>query len=205
MLKFEALTIMPNGLSEKKIIVAAILVAAIIITVIVAYNMQDDKKDDDVQINENVLSHDYFSIVYEPTETYSNGSYFIIEENGQLKMKIIADINVGAEDFGGISFNFIEGFKVTDITCDFGDGPISKHVSLWTTGDHDKDITSYVEIEKGIGTQPIGGGTGTVEIELEIAKGIENPYFLIGVGSMISDNGTVIINPVKKEIPVELD
>lgn len=153
-------------------------------------------------LNEGVLSRGSFYVIHDEMGTYANGSYFIIGNGNDFTMKVISKITVGPEDFGGISFNFPSGFKVMGITCDYGTGNISDHITLWTTGSTISDIRSYVEIDKAIGTQPLGGGTGMIEIELKLDKGFEESYFIVGVGSEISESGTTIINPITEKIEV---
>jgi len=91
--------------NEKKTVLTCLFVAVICITfvtLLLLYNSDDTTVTD---INEDVVDVKSFNIVDEGTGTYTDGTVFIINSNGDLKVKVIAELFIGDQDFGGVTYS----------------------------------------------------------------------------------------------------
>lgn len=181
----------------KGLIVFAIVSLFLVAVFIASYFYNESEQG--VLTNQNVINTGYFNVEYAETGTNASGSFFLIDDGGDLRMKIISTLHVGPDDVCGIAFNFPQSCQVTNIMYDYGGKDC---VSLWTNGGDDTEITSFIEIDNGLRTLPSGGGDGAIEIELDVTNDVQETYFIVGLGSTTREDGTIVSHPASEKITV---
>ena len=187
---------------RKKTVLTCLFVAVICITfvtLLLLYNSDDTTVTD---INEDVVDVKSFNIVDEGTGTYTDGTVFIINSNGDLKVKVIAELFIGDQDFGGVTYS-MEHLGVSSVFCDYrfeDDSTAYVH-----TLDH---LGEYGRVEVASSQEPTGGGKGYIEVEFGSTNtlspsGHENLELIIGVGSKILPGGTKVWGNTTETIVIE--
>lgn len=111
---------------------------------------------------------------------------------------IVASIIIGENDWGGVSFLIPAGWNISSALSSFPNGSgneASNYAAIWNTSDTESEWKSFVEIGRNHSQMPIGGGEGTVFLELIRDKNaaISNGFsLLVSVGSELKDGIPVV-------------
>ena len=155
--------------------------------------------------NEELTSLTEFNVAYDETNTYAKGTAFVMQGKDSLRMRIVADVVVGEDDPGGVSFNFTPDLKVTKVLCSFNDDVSEKYVSIFYYVSTSVKYNTIVEVAR---EHPIllpnGVGNGTVILDVQLnghtaLKDIDSLYFTVAVGGKGNTVGIV-----HEEIPIPL-
>ena len=167
-----------------------------------------------VIINEKIIQSKSFIVNSESTEfeTSVRGTVFISGTKGIPEhAQIVAFIEIDPKDLGGVSFYLSDSWHISNITSSIPEDENEKipedFVSIFETGSTTVEWNKEIRIGAGIFT-PIGGGKGTIIIELDANKETMSTSdtfsMLVGVGSE-EKNGVRILYPNFEhiEIPIE--
>lgn len=177
------------------VILLVILVAAVAVCLLYP---SDDRENADNRVKYDIVSDGSFDLAYDASGTHTSGIYYMVVDGDQRRLTIVADITVGTNDFGGVSFNFGPGMWIQSVSTNEG-YDLASPVSVWWSAESDAQAKSFVSVCRGSVTQPYGHWTGTVVIELAVQSDNSN-HFLISAGSMIKDDGTVVIGPALLDV-----
>ncbi len=111
-----------------------------------------------------------FDISAETLGTAAKGTIeFYARDQDTLGIRILADLTIGPEDWGGVAFYLPAGCRLDQVTCTYPetDGAASSDppVNVWSTASENDKYTTMVEIGRDRSRTPSGGGVGTVVIE----------------------------------------
>ncbi|MBS5783340.1 MAG: hypothetical protein KID04_10725 [Clostridium sp.] len=168
-------------------------------------------KDTPAIINQNVIQVKEFEVSTDlhDDNTVAKGNIYVIKNDSRVKLNIVAAIAIGEHDWGGVFFYFPEGWNIVSALSSFPDGSSNEsgyNAAIWNTPDTESEWKSYVEIGHELSQTPIGGGTGTVSIELisdennSISDGFE---LLVSVGSELKD-GMPIVGTSSTSLQLEI-
>lgn len=157
-------------------------------------------KDIPTTINQNVIQVKEFEVSTDlPNDnTVAKGNIYSIKNDRSVKINILAAISIGEHDWGGVFFYIPEGWNIVSALSSFPDGSGSEssyNAAIWNTFDTESEWKSYVEIGHELNQTPIGGGTGTVSIELTSDENNLLPdgfSLLVSVGSELKDGVPVV-------------
>ncbi|EHQ35229.1 hypothetical protein [Methanoplanus limicola] len=166
--------------------------------------------------NENIILIRGFSVNSESAgiNTSAKGTVFIRGSEGVPEnVQIVAGVEIDPGDWGGVAFYIPDGWHISGITSSFpenksGAMPPEYYVSAWTTAGTGYNWSTMVEVGRDRTFTPVGGGTGTVLIDLVPVENSESvnakaPGILVSVGSDEKD-GINICGTDSIEIPVFL-
>lgn len=115
-----------------------------------------------------------FAISAESTGTTAEGSIVLYEkDDGDLGVKLLASINIGDDDWGGVAFYLPQNIVLSDVICTYPE-EIKREtkqsvVDIWRTDSGDTEYTTGIEI--GRSREFIArGGKGIVIIEATLNK-----------------------------------
>lgn len=162
-------------------------------------------------VNQNLLQVKTFTISTDlaADNTSAVGDIYFQKTAEHINVTILASINIGANDWGGVSFYIPKGWDISNILSSYPDVNIPNKKSetvIWSTEDADSPWGSYIEIGHEHNQQPTGGGKGTVLLELvNNADNIDAASFtlMVAVGSEMQ-NGIPIIGTNSLTIETEL-
>ncbi len=149
--------------------------------------------------NSDVLSYRGFYLSAEEVglTTFTQGTVFVRGDRDnpeEMRVQIVARVEIDTEDFGGVSFNIPQGWKVATVVSDYPQGNPAPEIYTVSLQTADETVTWPVIVEVGRTSHIAGqanpqGGTGTLIIELSPAlSGRELPEdidILIAAGSKI--------------------
>ena len=162
-------------------------------------------------VNENLLQVENFNISTNlaADNTSAMGDIYFQKTAERITVTILASINIGANDWGGVGFYIPKGWDISNILSSYPDGNIPNdkiEAVIWSTEDTDSPWDSYLEIGHEYNQQPTGGGKGTVLLELvNNVNNIDVDSFalMVTVGSEMQ-NGIPIIGTNSLTIETEL-
>lgn len=167
-----------NFMGQAKRYILIILAAiALIALVYVVYVGSGDDNQQETQINDGLLASKSFSVDSKSTnlETCVKGTIFLSGEDGVLKnVKIVAEVIVDPEDWGGAAFYVPKGWDIDEITSSWqanGQPLDGESVGVWKTGSTDYEWNKFIEIGTEHNWTPSGGGRGLLIIELSVSEG----------------------------------
>ena len=189
--------------------VTAVVVVAIVIIAFstVLYLVHRDGGDDYdywyPTINEGLFQTESFDITDEETGSWTRGKAFFLNNNGEILIRVFADVHVAPGDFGGISISGTDEIRPTVIMSDFGGDLERGKIRVY-------QAIGCVMIGSALwGVEPFLGGDGSVIIDYVPAKSFnanEKPLSItVAAGSRIIDDGTHIVGPTHETITVFLN
>jgi len=172
-------------------------IIAILALICVSYLDLGRSDDKYPSINEGLTSLNEFDVAYDETDTYAKGTVFVMKNNGSLRIKIVADIVVGENDTGGITFHFTPELRVGDILCSFNDNVDGRYVTTFHPLSPDAKYNTMVEVARPHLPMPPGGGHGTLMLDAWLSghtalDNIGSLHFLLAVGGKGNVIGMVL-------------
>ena len=161
-------------------------------------------------INQNLLQVKNFNISTDlaTDNTSAVGDIYFQKSADHITVTILVSINIGANDWGGVSFYIPKGSEISNILSSYPDDNMASEKSeavVWSTEDADYLWDSYIEIGHDYNQQPTGGGKGTVLLELvnnENNSDADSFTLMVTVGSDMQ-NGSAIIGT--NTLTIEID
>ncbi len=160
--------------------------------------------------NDGLLTITEFNVSDESkTESFVDGTFFVLERNGDIHIKLVADIFVEAVDTGGASIYIPDGLTITDMLCSINGCTSDDYTAVWETADADAKYHKFIEVARSLfRPTPEGGGAGMLIVEFDLDKsdikdGAKSLAFLIGVGTD-SSGEHISVGTVSKTICVPL-
>ncbi len=153
-----------------------------------------------------------FTVSADKCETWASGTIQVFEkEQSLLSVRILAELQIGPEDFGGVAFYLPAGCVLENVSCTYpeigGAAGSDPPVNVWTTEGENEKYTTAIEIGRSRDEIPGGGGTGTVIIEASYPRDSGDPIrsmaFGVECGAEEKD-GYVIMGIEHSEIVVEI-
>lgn len=153
-----------------------------------------------------------FDVSAETLGTSANGTVeFYARDNDMLGIRILADLTIGPEDWGGVAFYLPAGCRLESVSCTYpetdGKAADDSLVNVWTTEAENEKYTTMIEIGRDRSRNISGGGTGTVVIEASCPWNSRDPVrsltFGVDCGAEERD-GSVIMGVEYREIVVEI-
>lgn len=140
--------------------------------------------------NDGLLTITEFNVSDESkTESFVDGTFFVLERDGNIHIKLVADIFVEAADTGGASIYIPDGLTITDMLCSINGCTSNDYTAVWETADADAKYHKFIEVARSLSRPtPEGGGAGMLIVELDLNKSAINDNtdslaFLIGIGT----------------------
>ncbi len=147
-----------------KLALAVFIVA--ILVVICINNVNLDNNDNRYPVNDGLTSLIEFDVNASEVGTSAKGTFFVMQSKDSVRIKIVADVEVGETDIGGIGFGIPKGFNIVDIFCSYRSDTSVEYMYVSGT-----PILGYrVEVAQAhpyYNGTPSGGGKGMVTIELQ--------------------------------------
>ena len=141
--------------------------------------------------------------------TSAVGDIYFQKSADHITVTILASINIGANDWAGVSFYIPKGWEISNILSSYPDDNMASEKSeavVWSTEDADYLWDSYIEIGHDYNQQPTGGGKGTVLLELvnnENNSDADSFTLMVTVGSdMQNDSAIIGTNTLTIEIDI---
>ncbi len=195
-----------------KCILSAIMVL-ILLTTISCIN-DHSTNSSDVKPNQNIIQCKGFHVSSESTdlETSVRGTIFLSGSHREPDHAyIVAWVEIDPNDWGGVVFYIPDGWQVSNKTSSYPEGDNNNnpanYITQWNTASKEYDHDCMIEIGTNrSGT--IGGGIGSVVIEIDATKQIKSSYkvfsIIVGVGCDEKD-GVKIMHPDSELIEVPID
>ena len=154
----------------------------------------------------------WFQVSADELGTAANGVIEVcVKEKNVLGVRILAEVQIGPADFGGVAFSLPNGCRLERVACTWpesNDAPgYDQPVNVLTTAGDSEKYTTVVEIGRRRDKIPIGGGTGTVVIEASVPWNGSDRTTALSFGAdcgAMERNGYVIMGIDHREIIVEL-
>ncbi|NWL89445.1 hypothetical protein DMN77_17980 [Paenibacillus sp. 79R4] len=190
-------------------IVGLILLIAIVAAVVVWQSNQE--KLYDAKANVNLVQIKKFHISSDSTElkTFAEGTMFVQGSNGSAEqVQIVAQIEVDPNDWGGVAFYIPHDWYISEITSSFPEKSALKpldYMSRWTTADTDSKWRAWVEIGRDRSYKPIGGGKGTIVIDVVPDKKMNPSAELFNLGIEVGSaekDGQKLMGTDSIEVPI---
>ena len=171
-------------------VVLAILLAAVLIVVFVLPHDESYVKPD---VNAGMIEVDGFDLYDEETRSHSVGKIFVMND-GEYRIRLVADITVCEGDVGGFRAAFLDGMLVESIFCDFnGDiqqAEFGDYVNFFYIDYYDDRGLTEVIVDSSAPLYPTnrqepGNGTLTVDLIMDPKKDIkeiEQIEVYVGIG-----------------------
>ncbi len=166
----------------------ALAVCIVAILVLVGVNYVDlDKKDNNrYPVNEGLTSVFDFEADAPEVGTSAKGTFFVMQNKDSLKIKIVAEIEVGETDIGGVEFGTrYEGLDLVSVLCSYRDEMSNEYITTYggSRGNF-VEIARSTPYSMGIAS---GGGSGWVIIEFKLngsadLSGMDTLDFFVVVG-----------------------
>ncbi len=186
-----------------RVIKAAITIGVLVVVLSIAAiglssNDSHNSLEDAVVGNEGLLTITDFSVADDTiTDTYANGTIFVIEDKDQILLKIVCNFYIEEEDISGVSFLFDPDFELEDITCSYRGETSREYITrIIPTDPKEPNIVEIALMREP--KLPSGGGNGIVIFELTADKTIlertTSSELVIGLGSekTMSNVGEII-------------
>ena len=194
----------------RKVLAFSILLYILIFVSSCGYSSQNSNN---IVANDDIIQLKGFSVCTDSSSmvTSAEGTVYVRGKDKPESVQIIAYIQIDPNDWGGVSFNFTDGWSITGITSSYPEKDThvvpKDFVTRWTTADSEVEWNKFVEIGRDRSYVPTGGGTGTVVIDLvpnkNTSQNIKTFRCLVGVGGH-EKNGVKIMNPdyITVELPL---
>lgn len=156
-------------MSKETILKVALAICIVVILALVLVNYVDlDKKDNRYPVNDGLTSLIEFDVDCPEVGSSTKGTFFVMQSEDSVKVKIVADLIVGVTDLGGIEFAITRELDVASVLCSFNDDVSTEYVTILKSPER-----HHIEIARThyYGT-PFGGGQGTAIIELELNESV---------------------------------
>lgn len=142
------------------------------------------------------------------TESFVDGTFFVLEKDNKIHIKLVADIFVEEADTGGASIYIPDGLTITDMLCSINGCTSNDYTAVWETTHADAKYHKFIEVARSLfRPTPEGGGAGMLIVEFDLDKSniddAKSLAFLIGVGTDDAGEHT-LIGVVSKTIDVPL-
>ncbi|MBR6205329.1 MAG: hypothetical protein IKQ60_09910 [Candidatus Methanomethylophilaceae archaeon] len=190
-----------NVLFQISTIVLALALAAVLIVV---YVIPEEESYVKHNVNEGLIEVDEFDIVDEYSRSSTKGRLLVVND-GEFKIKLIADITVAQGDFGGFRATFDSGVVVDRLYCEFNGDIEETEVSgysLFYYSDYIKGGQTTIVVDSSeldvTGKHKPGSGMLVVDLKMDPKKsidGVDTVECFIGIGSRTSPEGYRILNP----------
>ena len=137
-----------------------VTIVAVVAVSIVALSMAyDNDSDQSIDINEGLIQVTDFDMKNEiGLGSTAKGSIFFIDEGENIRVRVVADINLIPGDKGGFVLCGRECLTPTDVLCGYNNDVSNQYVEC-LVGEY-----SYVFVDRPPGGLP-EGGSGTVTVE----------------------------------------
>lgn len=190
------------------------LIAAIVAVVIIASGLyvisNRSNGEEYTGANDGLLTITEFNVSDKSkTESSIDGTFFVLEKDGNTHIKLVADVFVDKEDTGGASIYIPDGLTISDMLCSINDCTSNDYTAVWETTDTDAKYHKFIEVARSLfRPTPEGGGLGMLIVEFDIDRSAINKdtnslAFLIEIGT--DNTGEhVSIGTVSKTINVPL-
>ena len=153
-----------------------------------------------------------FDVSADEYGTAANGTIEVYEVDREtLGIRILADLTIGPEDWGGVAFSLPAGCSLESVTCTYpetgGTAAEDPPVNVWTTANDNEKYTTLIEIGRDRSRIPSGGGTGAMVIEAVCPRDSKDPQRTLEFGvecGAEEKNGIVIMGVSWSEIIVDI-
>ena len=158
------------------------------------------------------LGASQFNISSDEFGTAAKGTIVVYAKSKDtMGVRIMGDLQIGPEDWGGIAFSLPAGCRLESVSCTYpetdGKAADDSPVNVWTTAAENEEYTTLIEIGRDRSRNISGGGTGTVVIEASCPWNsrdpVRSPTFGVDCGAEERD-GSVIMGVEYREIVVEI-
>ncbi len=171
-----------------------------IVAIIHNINHDEVKK---VSINEDLSQVKSFHVEDDKTGSYTEGTIFVMGSGDSTKVRIVAKLYIGPDDFGGVSFASVEVMDPTSIICSYRNDTSKTYVASYRVADE------FGSVMVARGNEFVGGGTGYIDILFEPRVSIESENvksleFRIGTGSEEYADGTGMWDRTWEKIIINL-
>jgi len=187
-----------------------IFFVALVMLILIQPLVNRESNGRDFNVNENIIKISGFEVGSESTEvnTSAKGTIFVGGSDGSIdNVQIVALIEIDPNDWGGVGFYIPDGWNVSNIISSYPEelnqADSADYVAIWSTADRELDWMTMVEVGRDRSYRAMGGGTGTVVIELLPEEQLETFNIMVGVGSAEKD-GIRIVHPDFVEISVSI-
>ena len=190
------------------------LISVIVVIVIIAGGLyvisNRSNGEEHTKTNEGLLTITEFNVSDKSkTESFVDGTFFVLEKNDNIHVKLVADIFVEETDTGGASIYIPDGLAITDMLCSINGCISNDYTAVWETTHTDAKYHKFIEVTRSLfRPTPEGGGASMLIVEFDLDKSaikddVNSLAFLIGVGT--DNTGEhVSIGTVSKTINVPL-
>ncbi|UUX91145.1 hypothetical protein [Methanoplanus endosymbiosus] len=197
--------------------ILSVIVVLVIISVAVIYSgiLSGNNSGDNPVENKDIIQIRGFSVNTDSTEltTSAKGTLFIKGSEGiPENIQIVAGIEIDPEDWGGVAFYIPDGWHISDITSSFpenktGAMPPEYYVATWTPAEYESEWSAMIEVGRDHTFMPVGGGTGTVLIDLVPDKNAVNMSWNSNISVVVGSdekNGVRICGTDSIGIPISV-
>lgn len=154
----------------------------------------------------------WFEVRADELGTAANGVVEICaKEKNALGIRILAELQIGPADFGGVAFSLPAGCRLEQVSCAWTDAKgtagADPPVNVWTADSDREAFATAVEIARSHDKHPNGGGSGTVVLEASFPwNGSEPPAVLTFAAECGAEekNGSAFMGVDCREIVVEI-
>lgn len=185
-----------------KLAVLIILFLACIVAITAVYVMNPEDPRE-ISINENISQMRSFAVRDDNTGTYTEGTIFVIGTGDSTKVRIVAKLYIGPEDFGGVTFSSVKEMDPVSAICSYRDDQSNQYISAY------RHIDEFGTVQVASGDEATGGGTGFIDMMFEPrssfeSKNVKTLEFIISTGSRIWPNGTEEWGSTYERITIDL-
>ena len=106
---------------KKFISVAIICILLIAIIAVIFYNSQNQSDDGSNNINMNVVAIEDYDVRDADVGSCVFGSVIVQKTHDELTIRVLGQINVGKDDFGGVCFYFEKDMRLSSIVTSYRD------------------------------------------------------------------------------------
>ena len=177
-------------------IALTVCIFAILALVWVNYVDLGKDGDDRLSINEGLTSLIEFDLDCQEVGTSTRGTFFVMQSEDSVKIKIVADLTVGETDIGGIEFGTFVYFDSLSVLCSYRGEVSREYLTIFSASyiGHRVEIARSRPYSDGIAS---GGGDGMAIIELQISgssklNSMDSLDFFITVGGSESVMGLAV-------------
>lgn len=198
---------MTKKLYSRIILATGILI--IITLVMVSYVYLSRNDNDQASINDDLVAMNEFQLSDPNSGTSAKGTIFVMDYGDSFDVRIVAQIHVGVDDFGGVSFYSKHELEPNDVLCSYRGDTSDEYVLVTKNVSKYREFSSCVTIARDYECRPSGGGDGTVIICFKSTEplSLDNTdllQFKIGVGSETTEDGIKVFGPTFETISVTL-
>ena len=155
------------------------IVAVVAVSVVALSMAYDNDSDQSIDINEGLIQVADFDMKNEiGLGSTAKGSIFFIDEGENIRVRVVADINLIPEDKGGFVLCGHEYLAPTEVLCGYNNDVSNQYVEC-LVGE-----LSYVFVDRPPGGFP-EGGSGTVTVEFVTNSDYNGDVNPISIGVQI--------------------